>query len=585
MQYLSAAPTDATVDFGTNTITRTDGGDWSGFHSGMLITIDSNGTETQNATNLNVFYTLASDPYKDGSGHWVLQVTGALIPENNKAVLVAPVVVDPTFQATQLANSATSEAVSAHFVANGFDPTTGDPVPGQIVRDGIGSWITDGFQVGDVLQVTGSLSNSTGTGANANGLTYRITKVTDDTITLSNTDVIIAEGTQNITLYRGKVPSVTYIKVEQISAFNVYATGTVDVTAGKGVFLNTGEVNGGFSDIRVGQVIAGNGADNYGDNIRLKSKESIVDAIGGGNILTPNIEGHDVILEAANGTIGDAFGGHPITIGDMNNGGTVTARASGVVNLYEVAVSGYGPGDMNILSVFSSGADAYLTADNSILDPSHNVTTSGKAIQVEANNIHFDAINGTIGSLFGGQPDFIGVDAISTGGVGGSPGLVDATAKGDIYIFQTLLQPRRRDDHLSDRRRRSAGGAVDPRRSARCARWADPRLRQQHHPDRAERRHRAGRQQFRDLQPLCLRFGQERYDRGADGDRDRRSAEHLHHSEIQFEQPGPERPLPRYRHDRARHRRLPDRAARQHPQQRQAPRERAGRQHAPVRAR
>ena len=50
------------------------------------------------------------------------------------------------------------------------------PTPGEIVRDDGGSWIADGFQVGNLVQLTGPASSNNSTGA---GLAYTITAITD----------------------------------------------------------------------------------------------------------------------------------------------------------------------------------------------------------------------------------------------------------------------------------------------------------------------------------------------------------------------------------------------------------------------
>src|SRR5207253_889731 len=119
-------------------------------------------------------------------------------------------------------------------------------------------------------------------GSGAQGLT------TAATLTLKSGDVIFAETQESVSITRGKAPTVKFIKVEQITPFKVNATGLIDITAGKSVFLDS-DIN-----IRIDQVAAGYGADNYADNIRIKGKESILDATGSSKT---NVIGASLVLE------------------------------------------------------------------------------------------------------------------------------------------------------------------------------------------------------------------------------------------------------------------------------------------------
>src|SRR5882762_9427294 len=421
VQFLGADPIHATVNVAGNTITRTDSSNWSGLSVGMSVTIDGdNGQVTRNVTNSNVYYKITNI-----SGA-VLTVNATLTAENAKQIIIAPIVLDPSFEALPLAGQTTpaQEAVSVHFVANSFDQNTGTPVPGKIVREGGGSWLTDGFQNGDLLQVSGSALNSTGP-----GLVYRITGITADTLTLANGSVIFAETTESIGIGRGRAPTVADIKISQVSPFKVNAGGMIDIEAGKSVYLDSDKA------IRLDQVIAGK-AENYADNVRIatigQAGESILDATSG---TRTNIEGQNLILESATGTIGGTGGVAPITI-DLVSGGTLTARAQGDVTIS--AVNGSLPNDnsgtMYLQHVFSSDGNAYLTAYNSILDPFANTSTVGKAVQINAHHITLNAINGSIGNVVSGLPDFIAIEADQT-----FAGSVDATAHGSIFLFETDL--------------------------------------------------------------------------------------------------------------------------------------------------
>ncbi|HET9187884.1 MAG TPA: hypothetical protein VFN80_08010, partial [Acidothermaceae bacterium] len=385
VQFLGADPIHATVNFSGHTITRTDASDWgTDLNVGDFVTIDGdNGQVTRNATNSNVFYKITAI-----SGN-TLTVDGTLTGENAKQIILAPIVLDPLFEAQPLTGQTTpaKEAVNqVQFVANGFDETTGTPVPGKIVRADGGSWIADGFQNGDLLQVSGPPDSLNSTGP---GLVYHVTDVTADTLTLSNGSVIFAEGPENISIGRGSAPHIADIKISQVSPFKVNAGGTINIQADKSVYLDSDQT------IRVDQVVAGK-TENYGDNIRIatigQTQESILDATGGAKT---NIEGQNLLLESATGTIGGSGGATPITI-DLVKTGTLTARAQGDVSISAVngALPGDNAGNLYLQHVFSSNGDAYLTAYNSILDPFDNVSTIGKDVQINAHHITLNAIHG-----------------------------------------------------------------------------------------------------------------------------------------------------------------------------------------------
>ncbi|HUJ86770.1 MAG TPA: hypothetical protein VLX30_07975 [Burkholderiales bacterium] len=411
VQYLAAAPLDATVNFSGNTITRLSGDSFSSLQVGMYITVDGNGQTTQNATNSNVFYQITGISV-NGSGQTVLTLDSSLVTEYSKPVSVGQVVLDPVFSAID-----SPQSVDVHFVGNHLDSSSGLPVPPQIVRDDSGSWIDDGYQVGDLLRLTGSADNTTG-----DGTVYTVTAVTADTLTLALGDAIQSEASadtpESVSITRGEAPAVAFIKVEQITAFKVNATGQIDITAGAGVLLDSD------TDIRIDQVVAGS-SHSYQDNIRIKGAESILDATDG---TRTNIIGEDLVLEAASGTIGQ-YGGIdlPVTIDTVMNG-TLTARAAGVVNIY--ATGGASGGDnMNLESVYSQGDDVYLSAYNSILDGLHN-----DFVKIEANYINLTALHGSIGEMYLGAPDYVDIDAPQN-----PDGLIDATAYGDIWLNQTEL--------------------------------------------------------------------------------------------------------------------------------------------------
>ena len=84
-------------------------------------------------------------------------------------------------------------------------------------------------------------------------------------------------------------------------------------------------------------------------------------------------------------------------LGFAVSGGTLTARAQGDVTISAVngSLSNDNAGTMYLQHVFSADGNAYLTAYNSILDPFANVSTVGKAVQINAHHITLNALNGS----------------------------------------------------------------------------------------------------------------------------------------------------------------------------------------------
>ena len=258
---------------------------------------------------------------------------------------------------------------------------------------------------------------------------YRVTAISASTLTLANGSVIFAEGPESIGIGRGRAPTIADIKISQVNAFKVNAGGNIDIEAGKSVYLDSD------TTIRLDQVIAGK-AENYGDNVRIATIGQTGESILDGTVSSEaNIEGQNLILEAATGTIGGTGGAAPITI-DLVSHGTLTARAQGDVSISAIngALTNDNAGTMYLQHVFSANGNAYLTAYDSILDPFANTSTVGKAVQINAHHITLNALNGSIGNVVSGQPDFIAITADQT-----FAGSVDATAHGSIYLFETDL--------------------------------------------------------------------------------------------------------------------------------------------------
>ena len=534
VQFLGAPATNATVNFSGNTITLiSDGGsnNWSadGFAVGDYISIEG---KTQNSTDGGALDQII------GLTSTVLTLNTTLATETSVQISIAPVVENPVFEPLPLTGQtmAASESVNVNFIGNGFDNDTGLAMPGEIARDDGGSWLADGFQVGDLVQLTGPASSNNSTGG---GLAYTVTAITDShtldfnptapgvvnttfntifvgsntglqtgdeitynagagntaigglssgtpywvnvqsdgsfelydnatdanaggstglkhlslngssygskqsfainsaitansTLVLSTRDVIFTEGTagapEPISIGRGQAPTIKDIQIEQIAPFWVSATGRLDITAGTSVFIDS------TNNVQIDQVAAGESA-SYQGNIRIYTIGANTNITNDASPGTANVEGQNLVLESGFGGIGGSGGSSPITI-DLVGQGTLTARAQNDISI--TAASGALPGDnagnLYAASVYSSSGNVYLTAADSILDPFDNTSTIGKATQVGApsGDIHLIA-GGSIGGMYMGQPDFIGIDASQTG-----PS-VYAYAEDSIWLYQTSL--------------------------------------------------------------------------------------------------------------------------------------------------
>ncbi len=170
VEYLAGSPITATVNFTTNTITRTDGGNWAGLSVGEYLSVlGANGDYSQNETDGTLFYKIDAI---NGTKLTIDASTPIPALEQNISVTVAPVVLDPLFQAT-----AAPAQASVYFTPN--TATAG----GTITRTDGQSWITQGFAVGDLVEIAGSANNST-----SPDVPDQITAVTATTLTLTPED-------------------------------------------------------------------------------------------------------------------------------------------------------------------------------------------------------------------------------------------------------------------------------------------------------------------------------------------------------------------------------------------------------------
>jgi hypothetical protein len=277
---------------------------------------------------------------------------------------------------------------SVYFTAN--TATSG----GLITRTS-GSWIADGYAPGQLIEITGSATDST-----SQDVPDLITAVTATTITLATEDLIFAEATpgasETVSITRGISPEPAAIQIDQVNPVTVNATRLISITAADDVYLDSDV------DVRLNQVVAG--TTTIGSQIQIKGEGSI---LNGASTSTVNLQGGDIVLEAAGlngdpGTIGTETSS--VNVGSIGNG-TVTARAEGVVNIADVPVR-ESAGNLNLETVFSATGDAILSAAGSIVAALDNGFTT-----IQADNVVLAAYNGTIGNTVSGSINYIYLDA------------------------------------------------------------------------------------------------------------------------------------------------------------------------------
>ena len=132
----------------------------------------------------------------------------------------------------------------------------------------------------------------------------------------------------------------------------------------------------------------------------------------------PTIGGKNLILEAAQGSIGQANA--PLVV-RLVDGGSLTARARDDVHVSAAGFFGAAQ-DLRVESVFSAQGDVVLTAAGSILEAFNNDLT-----KIKARHIHLTATAGGIGGPGTGSSGYLDLDAQVS---------VTADAFGDIWIAQ-----------------------------------------------------------------------------------------------------------------------------------------------------
>ncbi|MGH7895138.1 MAG: beta strand repeat-containing protein, partial [Candidatus Binatia bacterium] len=263
-----------------------------------------------------------------------------------------------------------------------------------------GSWLDDGFAVGQEITVGGSALNSNNVGEH-----YVVGSVTALVLTvdpgLTMTDELGA--TVSVIAPGGDIQTIVIDKREDV---DVEAPGTLDVDAHDSVYIGSED-----NSINLGLVetdgLAGS------DDVRLKSGQAITNADGNG---ATNVIAGDTILEAASGSIGTS--GTPVYT-NLTPGGTITGRAS--TNIYIVERSG----DMNVEFMFAqTGSDGVVlkTLNGSIVDALDTDFT-----KIAANHVKLTAINGGIGEL----GDYLDIDVAGAG-------TLEADADDDIFIAETF---------------------------------------------------------------------------------------------------------------------------------------------------
>src|SRR6185437_546693 len=181
------------------TITRTDGGDWTadGFAAGQLITVSGSAANSTAAGQTFKITTVTA-------GVITLSPANAIVTEGTSGTPETITVVANTAGTINRTTGSWIDdgfAIGQTIVVGGSALNTTDTVtttaayftasvggtPGTITRTA-GNWITDGFAVGQVISVSGSSANSTGASL------FTVTAVTGTVITLSAADTIAAEA-------------------------------------------------------------------------------------------------------------------------------------------------------------------------------------------------------------------------------------------------------------------------------------------------------------------------------------------------------------------------------------------------------
>jgi hypothetical protein len=404
--YLSHDIVETRVNFNkeTGTITSIDGTDWlaNGFTAGMYLYVEG---YSDNSTFEGLYYQIYSLTSTvitlKGKGLSAANIPNIDLNTSESAVNIKIGSAIPSPSTPVLGNEVST---TASFYDNGLDSDT-------IVRT-TGSWISDGFQTGMRIRITGSITNS-----NRYDEYYTISSVNTTTITLASYDQLHNETGQTITIAGGYLPVIHKILINDRDDVDVTATGKINISSDEQIFLGSEE------NMDIETITSTNNGP-----IRIKSGGSILNAATNAF----NVNGGDLILEAAEGTIGTDL--RPFYI-NLSNTGELTARANGVIYIlessdFDIYEGGTIPnhfspgtaGDMRVATIFSKTAGVYLWSDGSIIDGLDN----------EFTNIQANWIELTAGSGIGEIGDYLDINHTSSG-------MITATAAQNILLNQTEL--------------------------------------------------------------------------------------------------------------------------------------------------
>ena len=377
--YLGTFPVSTTVNFDgpARTITRTDGANWTGFQSGMILQVEG---KTANATEEGPFYTIESV-----SADVIKLVRGSgLVTDRSVSVSLSEVILDPR---------GVEESATVSFSGNSISRTDG------------GDWAS--FEVGMTVRIDGESENATEEGEN-----YVISSIAGGVMSLAGAS-FTSETDQSVVIDQ-VVLDVVAVQIHLREDIDIQAAGTVDVFADGQVYL------GSETTLQIGRLEAGDGV--VGENARIKTAQSIVSASSPGTV---NVRSADLILEAAAGRIASEDAEFFI---DLVGGGIITARALNDIHLFERAPGG-DAGDMNVGTIYSRAGTIRLSADGSIVDGLNH-----EFANLSAGTIVLLADEG-IGEL----GDYLEVDFIGNGGLTATAEGLNASGNQDIRIAETFL--------------------------------------------------------------------------------------------------------------------------------------------------
>ncbi|RLB73277.1 MAG: hypothetical protein DRH06_10730, partial [Deltaproteobacteria bacterium] len=231
-----------------------------------------------------------------------------------------------------------------------------------------------------------------------NGITYYARSIDDFTIQVfaSEEHAVAAGSTGLINITRSEIRIVQRPDVAS----------QVGASTGSFVFL------GSEADITIASIVAGP-IGNRDSEVRIKTKGGIYSS---GNPTVTNIIGGDLILEAARAGIG--ADGAALTL-DMSLAARLTARAEKGIFISEL------DGDLYVDTIFSPER-IDLFAEGSILD-----AFAGNYLNIRTETLNLSAgtgagDNGSIGTA----DNFLDINLYA-------PGIVNARADEDIYLFET----------------------------------------------------------------------------------------------------------------------------------------------------